>query len=240
MPQHWMNCSQVLALYFVCASTDHPSFWESPIELLLSSIALTGLLLLLCHDNFNIMLKLKQYSLHWIAKITLSSKIIFKLWLLSKLPRIVSNPLSILCGIRWTSLGGTLGGILCEILRGIPWIDLGSVRFVMGPMWLVTHMWGSLLVDALVVGSVVGFVAWLSGWHVHQHYPHGTLSYSCQAASCSPSHASKILLVHVCPPQPPQSSHRTCQVCIILCWGGVLQKSSCHLLFSWERILPKI
>jgi hypothetical protein len=26
-----------------------------------------------------------------------------------------------------------------------------------------------LLVDALVVGSVVRFVAWLSVWHVHQH-----------------------------------------------------------------------
>ncbi len=30
-------------------------------------------------------------------------------------------------------------------------------------------MWGSLLVDALVVGLVVRFVAWLSVWHVHQH-----------------------------------------------------------------------
>jgi hypothetical protein len=29
-------------------------------------------------------------------------------------------------------------------------------------------MWGSLLVVALVVGSVLGFVAWLSVWHVHQ------------------------------------------------------------------------
>jgi hypothetical protein len=108
-------------------------------------------------------LKLKQYSLHWIAEITLSSKIILKLWLLSKLPRIVSNPLKILCGIPWTSLGG----ILC----GIPRTNLGSVWLVMGPMWLVTHMWGSLLVDALVVGSVVWLVACLSVWHVHQHTP---------------------------------------------------------------------
>ncbi len=103
------------------------------------------------------MLMLKQYSLHWIAKITLSSEMILKLWLLSKLPQIVSNPLSILYGILWTSLGGILcgihcgiprtdlgflGGILCGILCGIPRTDLGSVQLVMGPMWLVTHMWG--------------------------------------------------------------------------------------------------
>ncbi len=81
---------------------------------------------------------LKQYPLHWIAKITLSFEIILKLWLLSELPRIVSNPLLILCGIPWISLGGILCGILC----GIPWTNLGSVQFVMGPMWLVTHMWG--------------------------------------------------------------------------------------------------
>ncbi len=31
----------------------------------------------------------------------------------------------------------------------------------------MTHMWGSLLVDALVVGLVVRFVAWLSVWLVH-------------------------------------------------------------------------
>ncbi len=107
-----------------------------------------------CHDNFNIMLMLKQCSLHWIAKITLSSKIILKLWLLSKLSRIVSNPLLILCGIPWTSLGR----ILCRIICGIPWTDLGSVQLVMGPMWLA---------DALVVGLVVWFVAWLSVWLVH-------------------------------------------------------------------------
>ncbi len=31
----------------------------------------------------------------------------------------------------------------------------------------MTHMWGSLLVDALVVGLVVWFVTWLSVWLVH-------------------------------------------------------------------------
>ncbi len=103
MPQHQMYHSQVLALYF-CMCFHWPSLllWIAR-RTSFFSIALTGLLLLLCHDNFNIMLKLKQYSLHWIAKITLSSEIILKLWLLSKLPRIVSNPLSILCGIPWTS-----------------------------------------------------------------------------------------------------------------------------------------
>jgi hypothetical protein len=30
-------------------------------------------------------------------------------------------------------------------------------------------MWGLLFVVALVVGSVVEFIAWLSVWHVHQH-----------------------------------------------------------------------
>jgi len=39
------------------------------------------------------------------------------------------------------------------------------MRLVMGPMWLVTHMWGLWLVDA-----VVGLVAWCSVWHVHQHF----------------------------------------------------------------------
>jgi hypothetical protein len=46
-------------------------------------------------------------------------------------------------------------------------------------------MWGSLIMVALVVGSVVGFVAWLSVWHAHQHAfprpsnptPHHTLVY---------------------------------------------------------------
>jgi hypothetical protein len=32
----------------------------------------------------------------------------------------------------------------------------------MGPMRLVTHVWGSLLVVALVVGSVLGLFAWFS------------------------------------------------------------------------------
>jgi hypothetical protein len=121
-----------------------------------------------------VLLMLKQYSLHWIAKNTLSFEIILKLWLHSKLPRIVSNPLLILCGIPWTSCGipwTSLGGILCGILCGILRTNLGSVRLVMGPMWLVTHMWGSLLMDALVAGSVVWFVAWLSVWHVNQHTP---------------------------------------------------------------------
>ncbi len=33
----------------------------------------------------------------------------------------------------------------------------------------MTHVWGSLLVVALVVGSVLGLVAWFSVRHVHQH-----------------------------------------------------------------------
>ncbi len=153
-----------------------------------------------------VMLMLKQYFLHWIAEITLSSEIILKLWLISNLPWIVFNPLLILCGIPWTSLGGIICGILCGILCGIPRTNLGSIQLVMGPMWLGTHMWGftrnflcpsfqgiycpfhlapptrqfldicgsfvlCVLVDALMVGLVVQFIALLSVWHVHQHTP---------------------------------------------------------------------
>ena len=61
---------------------------------------------------------LKRNYLHRIAGIALSSEIILKLWLLSTLQRIVSKPLSILCGILCGILQ-ILCGILCSGTDGI-------------------------------------------------------------------------------------------------------------------------
>jgi hypothetical protein len=108
-----------------------------------------------------------------VARITLSSEIILKLWLLLRFQPIVDLCMFVVslgpCGIPRTYY---LCGILCGVY-------LGSMWLVLVPMWLVTRMWDLWLV-----------VAWRLVWdqnclvqHVHQQSRRKALSRRASRAS---------------------------------------------------------